>query len=175
VPDTLAGEVGVPPPEHHGDAGKEIRHGGEEADLKRREAEGLDHLRHPKADAVQSDHDAEIEQCEHEDARLGQSIAERVIARVTRRLGFCRELGFERMLFILAEPRCLCRPVREQFERGKAEQHCRQSFDDEQPVPTFQPAQPVQLEQRLVAMAMAVVSGIPSASRGHPALGPGRS
>ena len=88
-----------------------------------------------------------IEQCEHEDARLGQSIAERVIARVTRRLGFCRELGFERMLFILAEPRCLCRPVREQFERGKAEQHCRQSFDDEQPVPTFQPAQPVQLEQ----------------------------
>jgi hypothetical protein len=33
VPDALAGEVGVPAPDHHGEAGKKIRHRGEEADL----------------------------------------------------------------------------------------------------------------------------------------------
>jgi hypothetical protein len=31
--DALAGEVGVPAPDHHGEAGEKIRHRGEEADL----------------------------------------------------------------------------------------------------------------------------------------------
>jgi hypothetical protein len=106
----------------------------------------LDNLRHPEADAVEPDHDAEIKQREHEHARLGQSISESVIARVTRCLGFCRELRFERVLLILGEPRRLRGPVGEQLERGKAEQHRRQTFDDEQPMPTFQPAESVQLE-----------------------------
>lgn len=59
MPDALASQVGVPAPANHAYAGEEIGDDSEEADLKRGEPEGLNHLRHPEADAVQPDHDAE--------------------------------------------------------------------------------------------------------------------
>jgi hypothetical protein len=111
----LAGEVGVRAPDHHGNAGKEIGHGSEETDLKRREAEGLEDLRHPEADAVQPDHDAEIEEREQEHAWARQGIAERVIADVARHLRFTGERRLECVLFLLGEPGRLGRPIGKQL------------------------------------------------------------
>jgi hypothetical protein len=133
---------------HHRDGGKEIRDGGEEADLERREPVSLDHLRQPEAHAVEPDHDAEIQQSEHQHARAGERLAELGIADVPRRLGLCREHIAERLPLLLAEPARIFRPVVEEFERDHAEDHRRQAFDDEEPLPALQPADPVQLEQR---------------------------
>ena len=68
------------------------------------EAEGLDHLRHPEADAVEPDHDAEIEERRDEHARAGQRLAEIGIADLPRRLRLGRERAGERLPLLLCEP-----------------------------------------------------------------------
>jgi hypothetical protein len=65
-----------------------------------REPEGLDHLGHPEADAVEPDHNAEIKRGEHQNTRLGQGVPERVVADLPRCLG----LGFELRLDAGAGP-----------------------------------------------------------------------
>ena len=110
MPAPLAGAVRVPADQHHDDAREEIGHGGEEADRERIEAEGLDHLRHPEADAVEPDHDAEIEQRENEDARLDERLPETGIADLPRLLRFNGETGGESLALALREPCRVGRP-----------------------------------------------------------------
>jgi hypothetical protein len=71
VPDAFAGCVGVPAGKHHTDGRGEIGDRGEEADGEMRQAEGLQHLRHPEADAVEPDHEVEIDQPQQQNAGVG--------------------------------------------------------------------------------------------------------
>ena len=61
------------PGDDHADRGDEIGNGGEKADGEIVETEGLEHLRHPEADAVKPDHQAEIDQAELDHAWIGRA------------------------------------------------------------------------------------------------------
>ena len=64
MPDALALRIGVAPGDDHADGGDKIGDGGEKADGEIGEAEGLEHLRHPEPDAIEPDHEAEIDEAE---------------------------------------------------------------------------------------------------------------
>ena len=112
------------------------------------EPEGLDHLRQPKAYAVEPDCAAEIDEAQHQHARSSEGVPEIGITRVPRGLGFSRKDRFERVPLLAREPVCVVGPVVEKKECDDSERHGGQTLENEQPVPAFESAESVQLEER---------------------------
>ena len=111
MPDALALRIGVAPGDDHADGGDEIGNRGEKTDGEIGEAEGLEYLRHPEADAVKPDHQAEIDQAELDHARIGERLADSSVAMGAGLFRLGGKTLIECIALLSREPFCVLRPV----------------------------------------------------------------
>ena len=123
------------------------RYGGEKTDGEIGEAEGLEHLRHPEADAVKPDHQAKIDQAELDHARIGKRLADSRIAVGARLLRLGGETLIERITLFSREPFGVLGPVGEELEGEDPEQYRGDALDDEEPAPAVDTQKAMQAEQ----------------------------
>src|SRR5262249_38249460 len=134
------------PGDDHPGCCNQIGNGGEKTDSEVRKTEGLEHLWHPKADAIQPDHQTEIE--EFDDARICDGLPTGVIALSSGLFCFSVEQLLERAMLFRREPMRILRPVGEESQGGDAEEHGRDALEDEHPPPSGNARKAMQSEQR---------------------------
>jgi len=104
------------PGDQHAYSGNQVRHGGEKADGEVRQTEGLEHLRHPEADPVEANHQAEIKKAELDHAWIGERLADAGIADGARVFSLGLEPSLKRDPLLRREPVRVLRAVGEESE-----------------------------------------------------------
>ena len=110
-------------------------------------AEALHDLRQPRAESHAVGDVAEVGEPQQQHRRMTKGLQRRQLGLDLLALLLPRQLGRDPAPFVVGEPSCLLRPVREVEEREDARQHRREAFHDEQPPPPRHP-EPVEAQER---------------------------
>ena len=138
MPDALAPAVRRAAPERHGDGGDNIDACDDPACLDIAEAFGLDHLRQPEADAVETDDDGEINEAHEQHTRVLQRRPERVLRIDVGRGAVTREAIGDGGFLARVKPFGFERIVRQEPEDGDTHDERGHGLDDEHPLPSLQ-------------------------------------
>src|SRR5574337_460593 len=140
----LAAAIGTARPENHRDGGEDVGAHGDQADLgvSQWTRQALDDLRHPVAHAEAAALIDEVDEGQVEDLAVLHRLQDAEMLDVLALQAVALQLAGEPGFLIFAQPLRLLRLVGQAEETDPAEDHRRQSFQEEHPAPAA-PVQPV--------------------------------
>ncbi len=141
----LVGAIGHIAPHQDADGAHDIGNRGDEPGLDIGEADALDDLRQEERQSQVRRGVGEVDEGEAQHPRIEKDPPHRQAMGGLRDAVFPVDGALQPVLLRAGQPRCIARPVRQHEEHHRAEDHRRQTLEQEQPLPAMQSGKTVHL------------------------------